>query len=78
MIKKFRYKKDENDITDRVVFVTSPASDCDLGIDLSDLSEAEVIEYSDALENLRREYVDGIRKLGLANRWRKFKTDKMV
>lgn len=75
MLKRFSYKKKDGTSSDRVVFITSPASDCDMGIDLSEFSEEEIAFYVAELEDIKKMYDDNIKLLGLWHNWRKFKVD---
>jgi len=75
MLKRFRYKKADGSISDRVVYITSPASDCDMGIDLTEFTEEEITFYVEELVDIKKMYDDNIKQLGLWGNWRRFKVD---
>ena len=75
MLKKFTYKKKDGSVSDRTVFITSLASDCDMGIDLTEFDDNEREYYLKNLKMLKEEYDEGIKQMGLWGNWRKFKVE---
>lgn len=78
MIKRFRYTKKDGSTSDRVVFIISPSSDCDKGIDLTEFSDEERSHYEEQLKWLHKDFLDGIKEIGLNGNWRQFKVDQIT
>jgi hypothetical protein len=77
-IKRFTYKKKDGSVSDRVVYVTSPASDCDLGLDLTEFEPEEVKYYCEELFKIHAQYTKAVTELGLGKNWRKFKVEGIL
>ena len=78
MRKQFKYRKPNGDESFRDVFIISPPSESYFTIDLSEFTELEREEYTEALEEGMLYLKDIIRECGLANNYRNFRRDRIV
>jgi hypothetical protein len=77
MLSIFKYRKDNGNVSDRVVFELEKPSNYLFGIDLSEFDASERAMYIDSLQEIeeaaRKAMTATIEALGLKNNFRRFK-----
>lgn len=77
MIERFKYTKQNGDVSERTVFVIQQPTDNLLAIDLSEFEPEEQVAYEEQLQTIHNEFLDRIREVGLNRNWRAFKKSRM-
>lgn len=74
-VKEFFYTKSSGEKSHRRVIVLRPPSNLYLGLDVSDMSEAEIEHLLDRIEAADQFRDELFEEMQVANRWRSFKPE---
>ena len=78
MIKKFTYKKENGEVSDREVFIITEPSDNYFGLDLTEKTKEEKNTINDTLGDLYDIINEYIVAEGLDTKYRTFKKDRIL